>query len=186
MFSECKVPLSHTRVCFVLRCVFCPTRSANPAQTLRGSWLSRSPAFPTSRASPITPTHHQPASQANGHTEHQGTDMETGLSSAVAQTLISPPPLVSVTSASRPDSQPLRMRPFFTAPGTNCGKRRTRTRGTGRPPTSMPCRDPVGSSRRAGWKKAPSPRTRGAPRRSSTARSSKTAGPFWSVDKPGA
>lgn len=186
MFSECKVPLSHAHVCSVLRCVSCPTRPANPAQTLRGSWPSRSPAFPTSRASPITPTHHQPASQANGHTERQGMGMETGLSSAVAQTLISPPPLVSVTSASRPDSRPLKMRPYFIAPGTNCGKRKTRMRGTGRLRTSMLCRDPVGSSRRAGWKKAPSPRTREAPHHSSTARSSRTAGPFWSVGRPGA
>lgn len=186
MFSECNFLLSRAHVCFVLRRVSCPTRPANPAQTLRGSWLSRSPAFPTSRASPITPTHHQPASQANGHIEHQGTDMETGLFSAVAQTLISPPPLVSATSASRPDSRPLRMRPFFTVPGTNCGKRKMRMRGTGRLRTSTPCRGPVGSSRRAGWKKAPSPRTREAPHHSSTARSSKTAGPFWIVGKQGA
>lgn len=165
---------------------FCPSCSANPAQTLRGSWLSRSPAFPTSKASPTTPTHHQVASQANGNIGLQGTGMETGLSSAVAQTLISLPLLVSVTSASRPDSRPLRMHPFSTALGTNCGKRKTRMRGIERLRTFMLCKGLAGSSRQAGWKKVPSPRTRVARHHLSTARSSKTAGHFWHVDKPGA
>lgn len=185
MFSECKVLLMLTGASCVLRSVYCPSCSANPAQTLRGSWPSRSPAFPTSKASPTTPTHHQAASQANGNIGHQGTGMETGLFLAVGQTLISPPPLVSVTSASRPDSRPLRMHPFFTALGTNCGKRKTRMRGIERLRTSTLCKGLVGSSRQAGWKKVQSPRTREARHHSSTARSSKTAGPFWNVDKPG-
>lgn len=186
MFSECKVLLMLTcAVLCVLRSVFCPSCSANPAQTLRGSWPSRSPAFPTSKASPTTPTHHQAASQANGNIGHQGILLEIGLSSAVAQTLISPPPLVSVTSASRPDLRPLKMRPFFTALGTNCGKRKTRMRGIERLRTCTLCKGPVGFSRQAGWKKVPSPRTREARHHSSTARSSKTVGPFWNVDKPG-
>lgn len=172
-------------VLHVLRPVSCPPCAANPAQTLRGSWLSRSPAFPTSKASPTTATHHQAASQANGNIGHQGIRMEIGLSSAVARTLISPPPLVSVTSASHLDSRPLKMHPFFTVRGTNCGKRKTRMRGIERLPISTLCKGPVGSSRRAGWKKVPSPRTREARHHSSTARSSKTAGPFWNVDKPG-
>lgn len=45
--------------------------------------------------------------------------MGTGLSLAVAQILISPLPPASVTSASRPDSRPLRMHPFFIALGMN-------------------------------------------------------------------
>lgn len=44
----------------------------------------------------------------------------------------------------------------------------------------------AGSSRQAGWKKAPSPRTREARHHSSTARSSKTAGHFLNVGKIGA
>ena len=172
-----------------LRCAlcfaFCPRCSANTAKTLRGSWPSRSPAFRTSKASPIT-THHQAASQANGKIEHQGMATETGLSLAVAQTLISPPPPGSVTSASRPDSRPLRMHPFFTALGTNCVKKKTRMRGTERLRISMRCKDLVGSSRQAGWKRVPSPRTREARHHSSTARSSKTAGHFWNVGKIGA
>lgn len=112
--------------------------------------------------------------------------METGLSLAVAQILISPPPLVSVTSASRPDSRPPRMHPFSTALGTNCGKRRTRMNATERLQISTRCKDLVESSRRAGWKRVPSPRTRAAQRHSNIARSSKIAGPSWNVGKPGA
>lgn len=171
----------------VPRSVFCPSCSTNPAQTLRGSWLSRSPAFRTSKANPITPTRHQAASQANGNIGHLEMGMETGLSLvAVAQIPINPPPLVLVTSASRPDSRPPKMHPFFTALGTNCGKRKTRMSATERLQISMRCKDLVESSRPAGWKKAPSPRTRAARRHSNIARSSKIAGHSWNVGKPGA
>lgn len=50
----------------------------------------------------------------------------------------------------------------------------------------MRFKDLVGSSRQAGWKKAPSPRTKGARHHSSTARSSKTVGPFLNAGKIGA
>lgn len=126
MFSECK-PFFMPTTCFTRACVCARAMScallcvlslglADSAQTLRGSWLSRSPAFPISKASPTT-KHHQVASQANGNIGQQGPGMETGLSLAVAQILINPLPPVSVTSASRPDWRPLRMHPSFIVPG---------------------------------------------------------------------
>jgi hypothetical protein len=191
MFSECKdllTLISASCACVCARVLLHAVLRilglvlADSAQTLRGSWLSRSPAFPTSKASPIT-THHQAASQANGNIGHRETDRGTDLFLVVAPTLISPPPPASVTLALRPDSRPIKMLPFSTVPGTNSGRKRTRTRGTERLPTSMRFKGLVGSYRQAGWKKARSPRTKVARHHSSTVRSSRTAGPFLNVDK---
>lgn len=152
----------------------------------RGSWPSRSPAFPISRVSPTTPKHNHKGRLATGH-QVDLIEMEADHpKSPAAQIPINLPPRALAISPLPHDTQLPKTRPYFIAPGTSCGRKRMRTSGIGKPQICTLFKGPVAYSKRAASKKAPSQKTKEAMRRWTRVTSKEKVIPSWTVHITGA